>query len=84
MNRNEKLKTLQDAINGNINALRDYQHSKNDVWFMVVCDNGKPELMDLVDTRLPNEQGQKRMTYGAFLAAPFAYGSFCITVDKQP
>lgn len=80
-NRKEKLLALQAAVNGNATALQRYQRLKQDVWCMVVCDNGEPELLDLVETRLPNEQGQKRMTYADFLTNPVGYGSFCITVD---
>ncbi|GAB3688432.1 hypothetical protein GCM10027592_03350 [Spirosoma flavus] len=54
------------------------------VFYMVVCDEGEPHPSDLVDVRLADEQGRKRITYADFLDNPAMYGGFCITVDKYP
>lgn len=80
--RKEKLLALQAAVQGNLNALRHYRQQKlKDIFFMVVCDNGTPKPTDLVDVRLADKQGQKRMPYAEFLKNSVAHGSFCITVD---
>ena len=48
---------------------------------MVVCDSGNPELTALVNIRLPDAQGRKRVPYADFLENPAIYGRFCIEVD---
>ena len=80
--RKEKLLILQAAVSGNGKPLRQYQRHKKQTWFMVVTDNGDPMPTDLVDVRLPDKQGRKRIPYGEFLKNPANYGSFCIIVDQ--
>lgn len=80
--RKEKLLALQVAVHGNLNALWHYrQQQLKEMFFMVVCDNGTPKPTDLVDVRVADKQGQKRIPYAEFLKNPVGYGSFCITVD---
>jgi hypothetical protein len=80
--RKEKLLALQAAVSGNLATLRQYQQQQQkETFFMVVCNNGSPEPSDLVDVRLPDQQGRKRIPYADFLENPAVYGSFCITAD---
>ncbi|GAB4038681.1 hypothetical protein [Spirosoma jeollabukense] len=81
--RKEKLSVLQAAFTGKIATIRQYhRQQQSETFFMVVCDNGTPKPTDLVDTRLPDEQGRGWVLYADFLKNPITYGSFCITVDS--
>jgi hypothetical protein len=83
MNRADKLTVLTKLISGqtcqsDIDRLRS---RKRDTWFVVVADNGTPQLTDIVETRLLDEQGRKRVAYADFLKNPAIYGMFCIVID---
>ena len=83
MKRAQKIALLTKMVNGqasqqDLKWLRDQQET---VWFMVVTDNGTPMPTDLVDTRLPDEQGRTCVPYADFLSDPAAYGSFCVIAD---
>lgn len=81
--RKEKLLALQAAVTGNVGALLEFQRQQAEkIVFMVVCDNETPRPTDLVDVRLPNKNGQKRITYADFLKNPVSYGNFCVTVNN--
>ncbi|MCC5612559.1 hypothetical protein LC612_39170 [Nostoc sp. CHAB 5834] len=84
MKRAQKIDLLTKVVNGQAN-LHDLKRLQNQQapCFMVVTDNGKPKLTDLVHTRLADEQGRKLVPYGEFLKNPIVYGSFCITEDQQ-
>ena len=86
MKRAAKIALLTKMVNGQAGPqdLKQLRDQKRDAWFMVVTDSGSPEPTDLVDTRLPDEHGRRRVSYAEFLNNPVAYGNFCIIADQQP
>jgi hypothetical protein len=82
MKRSEKIALLSKVINGQVSP-QDLKRLKDEQapWFMVITNGGSPQPTDLVDTRLPDEQGRKRISYAEFLKNPVVYGSFCVTVN---
>lgn len=80
-NRKEKLELLKAALVGNTTTLRHFQKQQKEVWFLVVTDNGEPNPTDLVETRLVDLHGRKRVPYSEFLINLAVYGNSCITVN---
>lgn len=82
MRRSEKIALLSTLINGQASPESIAKlKQKNEPWTFVVCNDGEPALTDLVDTRLPDQQGRTRVTYGEFLKNPLTYGQHCITLN---